>query len=560
MSSDIFRNDGGRRIVGGRHMVGVKLLIAGLLVLAVAGAFFAYTACRIEVDTGEMAILIRKTGLDLGNSEEIAPTDEHKGLQRHVLAEGRHFYNPWKWDWEVTKQVEVPQGKLGVRVRLYGDDLPYGEIIAHEESQKGIVPEVLRPGRYAINALVEAEPRRRDSYAEFIELHEPVVIPAGFKGVVTNLAGKMPDDPNVLLVEPGMRGVQEAPLDEGTYYINPYTTRIDLVDCRSQRFNLGYEDEMGFPSKDGFWVTLDGIIEFRVRPERAAQVLVVYNEVRNDSARNARVDEEIVKKVILPNARSFCRLRGSDHAGKDFISGQTRTKFQQDFQKQMETACDSQGIQIVQALITRINPPEKIAEPVRQRQIATQQELQYKKEIQQQGSEKQLAVQNEMIKRKQALIAAEQRVIKITTDAKREQEVAMIEARQQLKVAELELQASADQAAAILARGQAVASVLEFKNEAEASGWTKAVNAFDGRGAEFARYVLLKKLAPAFRQMMVNTADSPIMDIFREYQSVDMAKTPNSGGTPPSEAPPIEAAAKVAAPAATTPGVAKQNN
>ena len=68
---------------------------------------------------------------------------------------------------------------------------------------------------------------------------------------------------------------------------------------------------MGFPSKDGFWVSLDGIIEFRVNPERAAQVYVEYNDSQNGD----RIDEEIVAKVIMPNARSFCRLEGSKQVG-----------------------------------------------------------------------------------------------------------------------------------------------------------------------------------------------------------------------------------------------------
>ena len=51
--------------------------------------------------------------------------------------------------------VEIATDQLGVRIRLEGDDLEYGEIIAWEETQKGIVPEVLRPGRYAINPYLE---------------------------------------------------------------------------------------------------------------------------------------------------------------------------------------------------------------------------------------------------------------------------------------------------------------------------------------------------------------------------------------------------------------------
>ena len=91
-------------------------------------------------------------------------------------------------------------------------------------------------------------------------------------------------------------------------------------------------------------------------------------------------------------------------------------------------------------------------------------------------------------------------------------------AEKRLKVAELELQASADQAAATVARGTADAKVIEFQNEAEASGWRKAVEAFGGSGDEYARWTMLRKLAPAFRNMMVNTHDNPIMEIFRQYE------------------------------------------
>ncbi|MCO6459230.1 MAG: band 7 protein [Pirellulaceae bacterium] len=505
---------GGRRR-GGPPILAAIVIVGGLLVAIPA---VVYTVCRIEVPSRSMAILIKKTGKDLGNEDEIAPSIEYKGLQKEVLAEGRHFRNPWNWRWEVVPQVEIPQDKLGVRIRLYGDDLPYGHVIAWEENQKGIVPDVLRPGRYAINALVEGHARRTaDNYAEHVELHDPVVIPAGFKGVVTNLSSPMPDDPNQLLVEAGKRGAQEQTLDEGTYYINPYVTRINLIDCRSQRFNLGVDGEMGFPSKDGFWVTLDGIIEFRVMPDKAAHVFVIYNESANDNGNDARIEEELIKKVIVPNARAFCRLRGSDHSGKEFISGDTRIKFQEDFQKELEQTCESQGIEIIQALITRIYPPQKIAEPVRERQIAVQEETQYEKQMQQQESEQQLAIERSMVERKRKLVEAEREVVKVVTEAEQKQEVAIIEANQRLKVAELELQAAEDLAAAVTARGKADADVIEFQNQAEAAGWKKAVSAFSGDGDQYARWVMLKKLAPSFQQMMVNTADSPLMDIFRQF-------------------------------------------
>src|SRR4029077_20864122 len=109
----------------------------------------------------------------------------------------------------------------------------------------------------------------------------PVTIPAGFRGVVTQLAGTISKNSKVFLVEPGQRGVQRETLAPGTYYLNPYETRVSLVDCRSRRFNLGQDAEMSFLSADGFPITLDGAIEFRVIPERAAEVFVLYNEDKN---------------------------------------------------------------------------------------------------------------------------------------------------------------------------------------------------------------------------------------------------------------------------------------
>lgn len=482
--------------------------VCALGFFGLVGLWAVYSNFRIDVPSKHIAVLTKKTGEDLVNTEEIAPDATHKGIQIEVLAEGRYFYNPYTWDWKVLPMIEVPTGQLGVRIRMVGEDLPYGDIIAWEGNQKGIVPDVLRPGRYAINPHVEK-----------VEFHEPVTVPAGYKGVVTLLAAPMPADPNQLLVAAGTRGVQEQTLAPGTYYANPYVTRINLVDCRSQRFNLGNDGDMGFPSKDGFWIKLDGIIEFRVKPDRASEVFVTYN----DAVNGERVDEEIVKKIILPNARSFCRLRGSNHAGRDFIGGDTRIQFQEDFQVAMREACDKLGVEVIQALITRIKPPDAIASPIRDREVAEQTLDQYGHQIAQQESEKRLAIEKQLVKRNQALVEADREVVVVVTKAKEVQQVAITKANENLGVARFHLDAAKDEAAAVLARGTAEAKVIEFNNVAEAAGWKRAVAAFGGNGREYGKFVLYRKLAPGFRQIMANTKDSPIMKIFEDFR-----KTPDT--------------------------------
>ena len=485
---------------------------AGLLALLafsmLGSALAIYNSFRILVPPKHVAVLIAKTGNDVPNDAEIAPDTRSKGVQRKLLAEGRWFRNPFFWDWEVIPQIEIGKDKLGVRVRLVGKDLPYGEFLAREDDQKGIVPGALRPGRYAINP-----------YVERIEAdHEPVTIPAGFKGVVTNLAGPLPPDPNVLLVPSKndghqYRGVQSTTLDPGIYYFNPYEKRVSQVDCRSQRFNLAEKKDMGFPSKDGFWVRLDGIVEFRVKPEKAAEVFVTYNEDVNGD----RIEQEIISKVILPNARSFCRLEGSKSLGREFIQGSTRIAFQENFQQAMRDNCEPLGIEIIQALITKITPPNAIAEPVRAREIAKQEEKQFQQQILQQESEKNLAIEVSLVKRRTEIVQADQEVIRRTTEAEQAQEVAVTKADQELAVAELNLDAAKDRAAAVVARGKAAAQVVEFQNAAEAAGWKRAVAAFGGDGDMYAQFVLFEKMASAYRNIMVNTANSPIMRIFDRF-------------------------------------------
>jgi len=516
-----FDERGVRRLSYGRWRI---IALAAVPALCIIG-YIIYSQFRIDVPAMHFAVLTKKTGEDLENNEEIAPDDKHKGLQLEVLPEGRYFYNPYFWNWEVYPMIDIPREKMGVRIRLYGENLKARNFLATEEKYKGIVDKVLKPGRYAINAIVidketkevVGTPRDKSDYVEIIELWEPKVIPAGYKGIVTNLAGPLPDDPNKLLVAKDRRGPQEETLEPGTYYMNPYMYRINAIDTRSQRFNLSEGKDMTFPSKDGFPISLDGIIEFRVIPETAAQTFVTYNDVTNDKPGASAIAQEIIDKIIMPNARAFCRLHGSNSSAREFIGGETRTKFQTEFQKAITETCKAQGIEIVQALITKIKPPQAIAQPLRNREVAAQELKQYTQQALQQEEEAKLATENAMIDQKKQLVKADRDVVEETTKAEEEQGVALEEANRDKEVAEKKLEAAKDEAVAILAKAGAEAAVIGFENEADAAGWKIAVEALGNDGEAYARYVFYQKLAPGYRNIMTNTADSPLMEVFRAF-------------------------------------------
>jgi regulator of protease activity HflC (stomatin/prohibitin superfamily) len=497
--------------------------LAGVGALALLGVTMTYNACKLEVPTGYQAVMVRKAGLELEPGMELAAAPKngayYKGVQPGVLTEGRYFYNPFYWEWEIKEQLVVPDGKVGVRIALDGTVLPAGQVLA-DPGQKGIQRQVLMPGRYPYNW-----------YAEKIETHEMVTVPAGYQGVVTLLAGRTPKDPNVSLVGEGERGVQKKTIGPGTWPINPYETRVSLVDCRSKRFNLGQDAEMDFLSADGFPVTLDGAIEFRVIPERAAEVFVLYNEDHNGD----NIDEEIISKIITPESRSICRIGGSKLTGGQFISGNDRELFQQNLDKTLRANCRKQGVEILAVAITSIQPPEAIAQPVQQREVAKQQLEQYQQEKLQKNAEALAKVQELLADQKQAMVEAEQSVVEQTTKAEQEQAVAKTLAEQKLAVAKTGLEAVKAKADAVVAAATASADVIRFKNKAELSGLAARVAAFDGDGSAVAQNILLTKLAPAFRSIMSNS-EGPLMDLFGQFTKAGAAKARKVPASPGDQA------------------------
>jgi uncharacterized membrane protein YqiK len=205
------------------------------------------------------------------------------------------------------------------------------------------------------------------------------------------------------------------------------------------------------------------------------------------------------------------------------------------------------GIEIIQALITRINPPKQISDLVQERELAKEDQLKYLEQIQEQMTQKDLRIDEEERDQKGKLVEADQEIVKKTTAANKEQAVELTQANQRLEVAKLRLEAAKDEAAAVIARGTAEAEVVGFQNKADAAGWKRSVEAFSGDGNEFARYVLLQKLSPSYRRLMINTADSPIMKIFELFSSQQSTPTVGSESSttvtnPPSN-PPVKTSA-----------------
>ena len=125
-------------------------IVGVVAVLILAWGAYKWFFCRVYVPTGMMAVVTAKTGKDPKPGSILVERGE-KGIWREVLSEGRYFFDPVLYDVKLAKNITIPLGKVGVVTSKIGRELPPGEILAADDSSKGVRRNVLGPGVYRLN-------------------------------------------------------------------------------------------------------------------------------------------------------------------------------------------------------------------------------------------------------------------------------------------------------------------------------------------------------------------------------------------------------------------------
>ena len=188
-----------------------------LMVLVIGGLWLVWEwgFCRFNVPTDYMAVIIAKDGTPLEPGQILAHKGQ-KGVQEDVLAEGRHFLNPYLFEYKIEPLVSIPPGKVGIVTSKVGRDLPPGEFLANP-GQKGIWHGVLSPGKYRLNPA---------GYQ--IDTVDALLIPIGYVGVVTSLAGEKAPEGQFAGVN--QKGIRPDVLQPGLYYVNPKEFKVDVLE------------------------------------------------------------------------------------------------------------------------------------------------------------------------------------------------------------------------------------------------------------------------------------------------------------------------------------------
>lgn len=523
----------------------VKVLAALLIIY---GAYF-WLVRRVVVDPDKVLVLMKKDGdRSLGGDQTIIPNPttypggpeawekafgDTNGIHEGVYLTGTYFFSPFDYERTIQPMAEIHSGKVGVVIRLFGEPLPEGQVLADPDKlQRGPLPGVLQPGKYA---------KFSNPYAYQVIEVDPVQVDPGHRGVVTVMAGPPALQANEYLVGDGEQGVQRQTEPEGFRYVNPFAKRITPISVKSQRFEMSGEDAIRFPSSDGFEIKLEGFVEWSVDPEKLPLIYTQYAEA-------TELIPHLEARVILPYSRSFCRLAGSRYTARDFISGDTKLQFQNEFARNLTAACDGQGIIVYQALVRDIVPPDQIKGPINDREVARQQVKTYDEQIKVAKSQANLVRQESLSEQNQKIGDANKQVVTIVKRAEQERDVALTKAQQQLAVAKLRLDAAEKQAEAIVARGTAEANVVLLKRQAEAEPLRQQVTAFGGDGRAYAQFFFYQKVAPSIKSILTNS-DGPFADVFKQFAvPIGLTSTPM----------PMPAAAPVTRPTDSGPNLAEK--
>ena len=198
--------------------------------------------------------LVTKKFVLVGNQQlpegHIIATNGEAGFQSQTLAPGVYF-RKWIWQYEITFQpfIIIPTGKLGLVLAKDGVELETGSILGRKvecdsfqdaESflknggRKGRQTAIMTPGSYRIN-----------TFLFNVEITDMTSIPDNAVAIVTTLEGKPLEegqiagkiieghnkfqDVDAFLDKGGYKGLQEQVILAGSYFINPWFAKLELV-------------------------------------------------------------------------------------------------------------------------------------------------------------------------------------------------------------------------------------------------------------------------------------------------------------------------------------------
>src|SRR5262249_39843180 len=136
-------------------------------------------------------------------------------------------------------------------------------------------------------------------------------------------------------------------LQPGIYYVNTKEYEVLAREVGIYQTTYRYDKDaprggnaMTFPAKDGNTISLDCTIEWEVLPKNWPALVAKYGDLKT-----------IERVVIDQHAGKISRDRGFNYGAQDFLEGDKREAFQDDFRTELDRVCKADHVEVRSAFI-----------------------------------------------------------------------------------------------------------------------------------------------------------------------------------------------------------------
>ncbi|MFB2975663.1 SPFH domain-containing protein [Microseira sp. BLCC-F43] len=330
--------------------------------------------------------------------------------------------------------IPIDEGEIAGPIIPGHDNFQNGQKFINGGGRRGLQEQVLLSGSWNLNPW-------------FVQIEQVAMteIPIGYVGVVISFVGMASEDISGAafthghLVQTGHKGVWVEPLYPGKHPLNTRVMKVELVPTTNIVLNFtaritgghGYDTNLTalkLLSFDGFSFDLEVFQVIHIGAMDAPKVISRLGSMQN-----------VVDQVLRPIVGNYFRNSAQEYTILDFLTA--RSERQAEAAEYVKSALRSYDVQAVDTLIGLITPPPELMHTLTERKLAEEQRKTY--EVQQMAQQ-----QRQLLVRETALADIQQE---------------MVEAEQNVSIAEQKANANIKQAT-----GEAESTKLKAIAEADA--------------------------------------------------------------------------------------------
>jgi len=440
----------------------------------------------IVIPTGKIGLLLAKDGVELEtgrilgrkvdcdsfqDAEAFLRNGGRKGRQTAIIAPGSYRINTLLFEIELTDMTQIPDNAVGIITKMEGSPLEEGQIagkIINDHNKFQDVDTFLNSGGYKglQEQVILAGSYFLNPWFTKVEMVRMTEIPIGHVGVIISYVGEEGKDLSGVdfkhgnIVEKGHKGVWAEPIGPGKYPINPYIMKVELVPTTNLVLNWAYERSESHQLDKNL-----STITVRSKdgfPFNLDVSQIIHIPTYEAPKVIARFGNMInlVSQVLEPTIGNYFRNSAQDSDVIAFLG--TRKERQQSAKDHISSVLEQYNVNAVDTLIGAIVPPESLMKTLTDRKLAEEQKITYETEMLAQETRQALEKETAVADMQKEIVKADQGVL----IAERIADASVKKATGDANSVRLQANAEGDRLK-LLATGEAEKTRLLAKAEAE---------------------------------------------------------------------------------------------